>query len=122
MTTVDFQPLTFDVPLREVAAGVFRVGTSRVLLELVIRAFKAGATPEAIVQSYDTLQLADVYAAVSRFLADPTPFEEYLQRCDEAAEEVRKRIEARQGPQSNLRDILQARVKARGLLRDQASH
>src|SRR6516162_5981821 len=79
MTTLDFEPLTVVVPLREEPAGVLRVGNSRVLLELVLRAFKAGATPEAIVQSYDTLNLADVYAVVSRYLADPTPFEDYLE-------------------------------------------
>ena len=89
MTTVDFEPLTVAVPLREEPPGVFRVGKSRVLLELVIHAFKAGATPEAIVQSYDTLSLADVYAVVSRYLADPAPFEDYLRKCDEAAEEIR---------------------------------
>ena len=57
MTTVDFEPLTVAVPLREEPPGIFRVGKSLVLLELVIHAFKAGATPEAIVQSYDTLSL-----------------------------------------------------------------
>lgn len=71
MTTLDFEPLTIVVPLREEPSGVLRVGKSRVLLELVLHAFKAGATPEAIVQSYDTLNLADVYAVVSRYLAAP---------------------------------------------------
>jgi hypothetical protein len=120
MTTVDFEPLQMTVPLREEPPGVFRVGQSRVLLELVIDAFKAGATPEAIVQSYGTLKLADVYAVVGRYLADPAPFEEYLKRCDEAAEESRRRIEAIQGPQGNLREVLLARAKAKGLLGDQA--
>src|SRR5438105_15487245 len=101
MTTVDFEPLSVVVPLREEPAGVFRLGKSRVLLELVIRAFKDGASPEAIVRSYDTLNLADVYAVVSRYLADPAPFEDYLRKCDEAAEETRRRIEAIQGPQDN---------------------
>jgi uncharacterized protein (DUF433 family) len=70
-TTVDFEPLSVAVPLREDPQGVFRVGKSRVLLELVIRAFQAGATPEAIVQSYDTLKLPDVYAVVSYYLSTP---------------------------------------------------
>ena len=66
VTTLDFEPLTVTVPLREEPPGVFRVGKSRVLLELVLRAFKAGATAEAIVQSPDTLNLADVYTVGSR--------------------------------------------------------
>jgi hypothetical protein len=90
-----------------------RIGRSRVLLEVVLRAFKAGATPEAIVQSYDTLNLADVYAVISRYLAAPTPFEEYLQTRDRAAAETRERIEEFQGPQDNLRAILSTRAKAK---------
>jgi Protein of unknown function (DUF433) len=113
MTTLDFEPLTVAVPLREDPPGVFRVGKSRVLLELVLRAFKAGATPEAIAQSYDTLHLADVYAVISRYLADPTLFEEYLRQCDQIAGEARRKIEEFQGPQSDLRAILLARAKAK---------
>lgn len=120
MTTVDFEPLTVTVPLREDPPGVFRVGTSRVLLELVLRAFKAGATPEAIVQAYDTLHLADVYAVVSRYLADPAPFEDYLRQRDEAAAETRRKIEELQGPQGDLRATLLARAKAKEEVRAQA--
>jgi hypothetical protein len=120
MTTVDFEPLSVAVPLREDPPGVFRVGQSRVLLELVLHAFKAGETPEAIVQSYDTLKLADVYAVVSRYLADPAPFEDYLRKCDEAAEQTRRKIEAFQGPRGNLREVLLARARAKGLIRDEA--
>jgi hypothetical protein len=112
MTTVDFEPLSVAVPLREEPPGVMRVGKSRVLLELVLRAFKAGATPEAIVQSYDTLNLADVYAVVSRYLVAPAPFEDYLRQCDEAAA-TRRKIEESQGPQGNLRALLLARAQAK---------
>jgi uncharacterized protein (DUF433 family) len=113
MTTLDFEPLSVTVPLREDPPGVFRVGNSRVLLELVLRAFKAGATPEAIVQSYDTLNLADVYSVVSRYLAAPEPFEEYLRIREEVGVEARRKIEEFQGPQGNLRAILLARASDR---------
>jgi hypothetical protein len=119
MTTLDFEPLIIQVPLREEPPGVVRVGKSRVLLELVLHAFKAGATPEAIVQSYDTLQLSDVYTVLTRYLADPAPFEAYLSQRDEAAAVVRRRIEEFQGPQGNLREILLARAKAREAARAQ---
>jgi uncharacterized protein (DUF433 family) len=36
-----------------------------VLLELVVREFRRGATPEQIVQAYDTLDLRDVYAVLA---------------------------------------------------------
>ncbi len=120
MTMLDFEPLTVAVPLREEPAGVFRVGQSRVLLELVLRAFKAGATPESIVQSYDTLNLADVYAVISRYLADPAPFEAYLRQCEESAAKTRRKIEEFQGPQDNLRAILLSRSKAKEEARAQA--
>jgi len=120
MTTVDFEPLTIKVPLREEPPGVLRVGKSRVLLELVLDAFKAGATPESIVQSYDTLNLADVYAVITRYLAAPAPFEEYLRIRDEEAAEMRRKIEEYQGPQDNLRAILMTRAKAKEEARAQA--
>jgi uncharacterized protein (DUF433 family) len=80
MTTVDLEPLTVKVPLWEDPPGVFRVGDSRVILELVLRAFKRGETPEGIVRSYRSLQLVDVYAVISRYLANPAPFDEYLRQ------------------------------------------
>ena len=61
MTTIE--PVT--VPLREDPPGVFRVGDTRVLLEVVVQAFRCGATPETIVQPYDTLSLPGVYAVLA---------------------------------------------------------
>ncbi len=52
MTTANFEPLMVRVPLREGPDGVFRVGNTRVLLELVLDAYKRGESPEAIVRSY----------------------------------------------------------------------
>lgn len=119
MTMVDFEPLSVMVPLREDPPGVFRVGKSRVLLELVIHAFQAGATPEAIVQSYDTLSLPDVYALASYYLTNPAPIDAYLRERDAAAAETRSRIESSQPPRAQLRELIMSRAKAKGLLRDQ---
>ena len=52
-------------PLREDETGAIRVGNSRVLLEIVIRAFQDGASAESIVDSYSTLTLADTYGAIA---------------------------------------------------------
>jgi hypothetical protein len=94
MTMVDLELLSGPIPLWKDQPDVFRVGKSRVLLELVLSAFQRGATPEGIVRSYRTLELADVYAIISRYLANPAPFDEYLRRCDEQAEAVRRKLEA----------------------------
>jgi uncharacterized protein (DUF433 family) len=115
MTTVDFEPLTVEVPLWEDPPGVFRVGKSRVLLELVIGAFHRGESPEAIVRSYRTLRLADVYAVITRYLANPAPFDEYLRQSQEQSEAIRRAVEAAQ-PSGPTRDDLLARAKAKGLV------
>lgn len=84
-------------PLREDADGAVRVGDSRVLLELVIRAFEDGATPEAIVRRYSSLSLSDVYAAIAGLLRHRDDVERYLERREREAEEVRQKVEARAG-------------------------
>jgi uncharacterized protein (DUF433 family) len=96
-------------PLREDATGALRVGDSRVLLELIIRAFQDGATPETIVQRYSTLVLADVYAVIAYYLHHRSEVEEYLTRREQSAEEVRRRIEAQQGDLSEIRARLLAK-------------
>ena len=115
MTTVDFEPLSVAVPLWEDPPGVFRVGKSRVLLELVIGAFQRGESPEGIVRSYRTLHLPAVYAVICRYLADPAPFKDYLRQCDEQAEAVRRQIEASQPPGVRKEELL-IRARAKGLV------
>jgi len=115
MTTMDFEPLTVAVPLREAPPGVFRVGNSRVLLELVLDAFKQGASPEAIVRSYRSLRLAEVYAVISHYLAHPAPFDEYLRRCEAEAEAVRHKLESEGMTGRVTKEDLLARARAKGL-------
>lgn len=104
--------MTLTVPIREDAAGALRVGDSRVLLELVIRAFQDGATPETIVQRYSTLALPDVYAVIAYYLRHQHEVEEYLARREQQAEEARQRIESQQGDLSAIRARLLARRQA----------
>ena len=81
----------------QIQTGALRVGDSRVLLEIVVRAFQDGATPETIVQRYSTLALPDVYAVLAYYLRHPGEVDEYLARREEKAEEVQQRIESQQG-------------------------
>ena len=96
-------------PLREDSTGALRIGESRVLLELVIHAFQDGVTPEAIVQSYPTTTLGDVYAVIAYYLRNRAEIEAYLAQREGRAAEVRQRIEARQGDLGELRRRLLAR-------------
>ena len=83
-----FNVQTEAPPLNEDATGALRVGNSRVLLEIVVRAFQDGATPETIMQRYSTLALPDVYAVLAYYLRHPNEAERYLARREQKADEV----------------------------------
>jgi uncharacterized protein (DUF433 family) len=112
MTILEQQPLTLPIPLHQEPAGVLRVGTSRVLLELVIHAYQQGESPEGIVEMYPALELGDVFAVIAYYLAHRDDVDEYLRRCDEDAAAVRQRIEASQRP-GPTKDELLARALGR---------
>ncbi len=79
-------------PLYEDEAGAIRVGNSRVLLEIVIRAFQDGATPESIVHRYSTLSLSDVYNTIGYYLRHRDAVEAYLDQREQLAESVQRRL------------------------------
>lgn len=96
------------VPLQADAAGVVRVGGTRVTLDSVIFAFNQGATAEEIVHQYSTLDLADVYAVISYYLRRRDEVDVYLRRRQKQTEEIRRQNEAR-FPLNNIRERLLAR-------------
>jgi uncharacterized protein (DUF433 family) len=100
--------LTDAPPLRSDGDGAVRIGESRVLLELVIRAFQEGATAEAIVQRYPSTSLADVYAVIAYYLRHPDVVDQYLAQREQQADVVRQQIETRQGDLSEIRSRLLA--------------
>jgi len=106
-----FEPI--PVPLREDAHGAIRIGETRVLLDLVIQEFQNGATPEEIVESYNALDLADVYAVIGYYLRHQEEVAAYLRRREQEARAVREMIEAAQPPRSHLRAAILARARAR---------
>jgi uncharacterized protein (DUF433 family) len=97
--------------MRQDTAGALRVGHSRVLVDLVIRAFQDGATPEAIAQRYPTATLADIYAVIAYYLRHREDIEAYLEEREQRAQEVRQRIEHHQGELTELRSRLLARQR-----------
>src|SRR5215216_3820002 len=98
-----------EVPLFDDGHGGLRVTGTRVLLERIVHAFEDGATPEGIVQSYDTLRLADVYAVLTWYLQHKMEVEEYLRTRAEEANTIRRTIEAKQPHRAQLRARLMAR-------------
>lgn len=101
------------VPLFEDGQGGYRVSGTRVLLEMVVYSFEDGATPEGIVQSFDTLSLANVYAVLAWYLQHKTEVQDYLRKRAEEAEVIRRRIEANQPDRAELRVRLLARRAAK---------
>lgn len=96
-------------PLGKDSTGGLRVGNSRVLLELVLRAFEDGATPETIVQRYPTLSLAETYAVIAYYLRHRQEVDLYLTQREKQADLLRKQIEDRQPDLATLRARLLAR-------------
>ena len=69
-----------EIPLAKDSHGVYRVGGTRVTLDLVARAFNRGATAEEIVQKFPSLELSDVYQVIGYYLKYRTEFGEYLKK------------------------------------------
>ena len=55
-----------------------------------------------------------MYAVISRYLANPASFDEYLHRCDEEAEAVRRKLEAAGMTGGVDKEELLARARAKG--------
>jgi uncharacterized protein (DUF433 family) len=95
-------------PFREDESGAIRIGNTRVLLELVIRAFQDGASPESIVQRYSTLSLSDAYTTIGYYLRHPQEIETYLAQREQLAESVRQKLSKTQPDLSLIRARLLA--------------
>lgn len=102
-------PLALEVPLRMDDTGTIRVGKTRVILDLVIDAYKRGKTPEGIVEMYDVLNLSDVYTVIAYYLQHRDELDAYLDKRRVEAEALRREIEAQPEYQA-FRDKMRARM------------
>jgi uncharacterized protein (DUF433 family) len=97
------------VPLTRLENGVYRVTGTRIPLERIVECYQEGMTPEDIVRDFDTLRLSDVYTVISYYLDHKDAVEEYMREQEEAAEALRRMIEASQPQRPGLREELLAR-------------
>lgn len=88
-------PATVVIPLASDAYGAIRVDRTRVLLDVIIVAFKAGATPEEIVQQFPSVALSDVYLIIAHYLTHTPEIDAYLSKRQAEAAELQRGIEAR---------------------------
>lgn len=96
-------------PLKQDADGALRVGDSRVLLEMVIRAFQDGATPEAIAQKFPSLTLPAVYSTIAYYLRHQGEVDLYLREREQQAAAVKQQVEGQQKDLSHIRARLMGR-------------
>lgn len=106
------------VPLEVDAHGVVRVGGTRVTLDTVIAAYRRHDSPEQIAESYDVLQLADVYAVISYYLQHRAEVDAYLEQRAREAEALRREIEQRFDQVGFRERLLVRRAEREKLTRD----
>jgi len=112
-TTAAQLPLNpLAIPIREDADGSLRVGNTRVVLELVLEAFRDGGSPEEIVQAFSTLVLSDVYALATWYLRNRDAADAWLDECDSESEELRRNMDMTRGMSREIRERLLARSRA----------
>jgi len=101
---------TKPIPLEVSELGMIRVTGTRIPLDTIIIAFRNGDTAEEIADSYDVLDLADVYAVISFYLSNQDEVDDYMRRREVQATELRREIEMRFPPEG-IRQRLLARQK-----------
>lgn len=90
--------------------GVVRIGNSRVTLDLIVEQYEIGMAPEDMVRAYDTLDLADVHAAIAFYLRHRGEVAAYIECRKNEATALREKLEQGRAPFS--REQLLARCKA----------
>jgi uncharacterized protein (DUF433 family) len=105
-------PATVDIPLSTDAYGAIRVRGTRVLLDVIIVAFQAGATPEDIAQQFPNVALPDVYLIIAHYLTHTAEIDAYLSQRQTEAAGLQCAIETRFNP-VGIRAGLLARQRAR---------
>lgn len=100
------------VPLRLDEGGNVRVGDSRVTLRVVVDQYLDGASAEQIAERFDTLQLADVYAALAYFLRHRPELDEQFAQDDRDSEAFLRGLGSAYRTAADLRPQLEARRAA----------
>jgi uncharacterized protein (DUF433 family) len=98
------------IPLAKDSSGVFRIGGTRVTLDLVVRAFNRGATAEEIAQRFSSLELSDVYQVIGYYLKHSAELSEYFEKREREERDLLARHP--EWSPNGLRERLLARRKA----------
>lgn len=104
---------TDPTPLRVDEDGTIYVGPTGVSLDIVLADYRNGMSPEEIARQLDTLNLADVHAAIAYYLRHRDEIDEYLRQRREQADALQRQIEAAHPGRANLKAELLARLAQR---------
>ena len=85
---------------------------TRVTLDSVVGAFRAGATAEEIAQQFPALALADIYLVIAHYLTHTADIENYLAERDADAVTLKRTIENRFDSTGLRSRILARRTRA----------
>ena len=96
------------IPLQTDPDGTIKVTNTRIPLDTIVIAYRNGESAEEIVESFDSLKLADVYAIIGYYLDHQLEVETYLQSRQQEATRLYSEIE-KQFPSHGLRERLLAR-------------
>ena len=99
---------TRTIPLQKENDGTIRVIGTRIPIDTIIYAYLSGDSAEEIVASFDSLNLADVYAIISYYLDQHNEINAYLQKREKEAARLQEKLEV-DFPATNLRQRLLAR-------------
>lgn len=75
--------------------GTIRIVGSRIPLDTIVYQFKAGSSAEQIQEDFPSLDLREIYGAISYYLDHTSEIEEYLKERDVEAKKIQLEIEAR---------------------------
>jgi uncharacterized protein (DUF433 family) len=95
----------------------YRIGNTRISLDLIVYAWREGESPESLVESYPSLTLEQVHGALAFYFANREHVDEYLHQGEIDSEKLRVRLtqefcEAK----PELYQRLQAERQRRGLI------
>ena len=105
---------TQTIPLTPWKDGTIRVKGSRMLVDMIIYAYKNGECPEDIFDSFpsDVYSVADIYSIIAYYLSNKEKFEKYLAKREAHREKVKKEIESMPGYKEHS-DELRAKILER---------
>ncbi len=100
------------IPIYTDPDGRMRVTGTRVLLDLIVEAYRRGETPEHIIQMYTTLTLDQVYLAIGYYLRHHKAVDAYIRQMNDEAQTLQNEWEMKHPPKVRRAELL-ARLQAK---------